>query len=90
MEMDPSKTALVLIEYQNDFTSEGGALHDAVKGVMSDSQMIANTQKVVAEARAAGVKVLHAPITFAPGYGELGDPEKVYGILKGSSTPTRS
>ncbi len=83
MEMDPDKTAVVLIEYQNDFTSEGGALHDAVKGVMDDSQMIENTRKVVAEARAAGVTVLHAPITFAPGYGELGDPDKVYGILKG-------
>ncbi len=83
MEIDPDKTAVVLIEYQNDFTSEGGALHDAVKGVMDDSQMIENTRKVVAEARAAGVTVLHAPITFAPGYGELGDPDKVYGILKG-------
>jgi nicotinamidase-related amidase len=38
---------------------------------------------VVAEARAAGVSILHAPITFAPGYGELGDPDRVYGILKG-------
>jgi ureidoacrylate peracid hydrolase len=28
--MDPEKTALVLIEYQNDFTSEGGTLHQAV------------------------------------------------------------
>ena len=83
MEMDPDKTAVVLIEYQNDFTSEGGALHDAVKGVMDDTKMIENTRKVVAEARAAGVTVLHAPITFAPGYGELGDPDKVYGILKG-------
>jgi nicotinamidase-related amidase len=83
MEMDPRTTAVVLIEYQNDFTSEGGALHDAVKGVMESSQMIANTQKVVAGARAAGVQVLHAPITFAPLYGELGDPDKVYGILKG-------
>ena len=45
--------------------------------------MIENTRKVVAEARAAGATVLHAPITFAPGYGELGDPDKVYGILKG-------
>ncbi len=32
--MDPKKTAVVLIEYQNDFTSDGGALHDAVKDVM--------------------------------------------------------
>jgi nicotinamidase-related amidase len=32
--MDPKHTAVVLIEYQNDFTSEGGTLHDAVKPVM--------------------------------------------------------
>ena len=25
--MDPKTTALVLIEFQNDFTSEGGTLH---------------------------------------------------------------
>jgi ureidoacrylate peracid hydrolase len=27
MPMDPTTTAVVLIEYQNDFTSEGGVLH---------------------------------------------------------------
>ena len=32
--MDPKSTAVVLIEYQNDFTSEGGTLHEAVKPVM--------------------------------------------------------
>jgi hypothetical protein len=25
--LDPKTTAVVLIEYQNDFTSDGGALH---------------------------------------------------------------
>ena len=83
MDVDPAKTALVLIEYQNDFTTDGGALHDAVKGVMDDSNMLANTQALVDEARKAGATVIHAPITFAPGYGELGNPDKVYGILKG-------
>ena len=83
MDVDPTKTALVLIEYQNDFTTDGGALHDAVKGVMDDSNMLANTQALVDEARKAGATVIHAPITFAPGYGELGNPDKVYGILKG-------
>ena len=34
MSIDPKRTAVVLIEYQNDFTSEGGALHGAVAGVM--------------------------------------------------------
>ena len=34
MAIDPKRTAVVLIEFQNDFTSEGGALHEAVSGVM--------------------------------------------------------
>ena len=83
MDVDPAKTAIVLIEYQNDFTTDGGALHDAVKGVMDDSGMLAKSQRVVDEARKAGATVIHAPITFAPGYGELGNPDNVYGILKG-------
>src|SRR5690242_17207741 len=45
--MDPKKTALVLIEYQNDFTTPGGTLHDAVKGVMASTNMLANTIETV-------------------------------------------
>ncbi len=41
--MEPEKTALVLIEYQNDFTSDGGTLHQAVKPVMDSTNMLANT-----------------------------------------------
>jgi nicotinamidase-related amidase len=52
--MDPEKTALVLIEYQNDFTSEGGTLHQAVKPVMDSTNMLANTVETVAKARALG------------------------------------
>ena len=37
MAVDPRHTAVVLIEYQNDFTSEGGALHGAVKDVMEST-----------------------------------------------------
>ena len=32
--MDASTSAVVLIEFQNDFTTEGGALHGAVADVM--------------------------------------------------------
>jgi nicotinamidase-related amidase len=83
MDVNPSRTALVLIEYQNDFTTDGGALHGAVSGVMEETGMLDNSRRVLDEARRAGATVVHAPISFAPGYGELGDPEKVYGILKG-------
>ncbi len=81
MPIDSKTTALVLIEYQNDFTSQGGILHDAVKEVMAKTDMLANTKRVIEGARTAGTTVMHAPISFAEGYGELS--AKPYGILKG-------
>lgn len=81
MNLDPSTTALVLIEYQNEFTSEGGVLHNAVAEVMKATNMLDNTVKLVDAARKSGTAIMHAPITFAAGYGEL--TRHPYGILKG-------
>ncbi|MEU6557046.1 cysteine hydrolase [Streptomyces sp. NPDC046915] len=81
LELDPAKTAIVLIEYQNEFTSDGGVLNGAVADVMQRTGMLANTVALVDAARQAGVSIMHAPITFAEGYGEL--TRHPYGILKG-------
>lgn len=81
MPINPKRTAVVLIEFQNDFTSEGGALHDAVSEVMEQTGMLENARTLVEAARAAGATIVHAPITFTAGYGELS--ESPYGILKG-------
>lgn len=79
--MDPNRTALVLIEFQNDFTSDGGALHGAVAESMQTTGMLANAVRTSDAARAAGAAVVHCPISFAGGYREItGSP---YGILKG-------
>jgi len=79
--MDPKTTAVVLIEYQNDFTSDGGSLHEAVKPVMDETHMLANTVETVRQARALGATIIHAPITFTDDYHELNP--SPYGILKG-------
>ncbi len=79
--MNPKTTAIVLIEYQNDFTTSGGAFHEAVKDVMQANGMLGNTIAMVDKARAAGASIMHVPITFADGYPELGS--HPYGILKG-------
>ncbi|MCG2802298.1 MAG: cysteine hydrolase [Cellulomonas sp.] len=79
--MNPETTALVMIEFQNDFTSEGGALHDAVKDSMGSTGMLDNARRALDAARAAGVTVIHSPISFAPGYHEI--TSHPYGILKG-------
>jgi ureidoacrylate peracid hydrolase len=79
--MDPKHTALVLIEYQNDFTTEGGTLHAAVAPVMESTNMLANTVETVKKARELGASVIFAPITFTDDYHELSP--QPYGILKG-------
>ena len=81
MSIDPTTTAVVLIEYQNDFTSEGGALHGAVEGVMQETGMLSNTRAVVEAARSAGATIMYAPIMFQEGYNEIS--KHPYGILKG-------
>jgi ureidoacrylate peracid hydrolase len=77
---DPKRTAVVLIEYQNDFTSEGGALHGAVQDVMASTGMLENTRRLVEAVRAAGATIIHAPIAYVQGYRELA--LHPYGILK--------
>lgn len=79
--MDVTKTALVLIEFQNDFTTPGGVQHEAVRAVMDQADMLTHSRAVLDGARAAGVTVMHAPISFADGYPEI--PADPYGILAG-------
>lgn len=79
--MDPKITALLLIEFQNDFTTKGGVQHDAVAPVMAQTNMLGNSQQTLEEARAKGVTILHAAISFAEGYPEIA--LEPYGILAG-------
>ena len=79
--MDPKTTALVLIEFQNDFTSEGGTLHGAVAEVMAATDTVGHAQQALAAAHEAGATVIHSPISFQPGYYEIS--AHPYGILKG-------
>lgn len=79
--MDAATTALVLIEFQNDFVSPGGALHEAVKETMDQLDTVPNAIRAAEATRAAGATVIHSPITFQKGYHEITD--HPYGILKG-------
>ena len=78
-DVDAKKTAVVFIEYQNEFTTEGGKLHEAVKGTMGG--MIGTSVGVAEAARAAGATVMHAPISFKEDASD--NPNKGVGILAG-------
>eukprot|EP01025_Chloroclados_australasicus_P018070 TRINITY_DN19353_c0_g2_i2.p1 TRINITY_DN19353_c0_g2~~TRINITY_DN19353_c0_g2_i2.p1 ORF type:complete len:230 (-),score=13.12 TRINITY_DN19353_c0_g2_i2:68-757(-) len=77
--LNPAQTAVVLIEFQNDFVSPGGTLHEAVKDVMQSTNMLQNACSLVEKMREKGALIVHAPIVFSDDYRELA-PEP-YGIL---------
>lgn len=79
--LNPKETGVVFIEFQNEFTTEGGALHDAVKGCMEETKTLENSKALLDASRAAGCTVIHVPIVFDEGHGEINS--KPYGILAG-------
>lgn len=79
--MNPKETAVVLIEFQNEFASPSGGLYEAVKEVLEKNQTIPNTVDLVAKARAKGVQLIYVPIAFSEDYREM--QPVPFGILKG-------
>jgi nicotinamidase-related amidase len=79
--LDPSAAAFVFIEYQNEFCSPGGKLHDAVKDCMEQTNMLENSIKAMTAAREAGCTIIHCPIDFEPGHPEIS--KTPYGVLAG-------
>ncbi len=66
--MKAKETAVILIEFQNEFCKEGGKLHDGVKGEMARQGTIANAMKLAEGARKKGAKVIYAPFVFNENY----------------------
>ena len=80
-QLKPEETAVVLIEFQNEFTTQGGKLHDAVKGVMENTNMLAKSKAFMDAAREKGCTIVHCPIAFDKGHPEIS--KNPYGILAG-------
>ena len=66
--MKAKETAVVLIEFQNDFCKEGGKLHDGVKSEIDRQGTISNAVKLSEEARKKGAMVIHSPFVFNEEY----------------------
>jgi nicotinamidase-related amidase len=77
----PSKTAFVMIEYQNEFCSPGGKFHDAVKECMDATNMLPKSIQTIDAARSMGCTIIHCPINFENGHAEISNTP--YGILAG-------
>ena len=62
--MNSKETALILIEFQNDFCSENGKLFELVKDEITRNETIANATRLLSGARAKGVQIIHCPFVL--------------------------
>jgi ureidoacrylate peracid hydrolase len=77
--MKAKETAVVLIEFQNEFCKGGGILHDGVKGEIARQNTIPNAVKLAEGARKKGALVIHSPFVFNAEYYEE---NQMQGIVK--------
>ena len=58
---DPKITALLCVDFYNDFLSEGGKLWPMVKTMATELNLIGNLRTIVKTARDSGITVVHVP-----------------------------
>jgi ureidoacrylate peracid hydrolase len=69
--MKANETAIVFIEFQNDFCKEGGGFFDGVKGQIKEQNTIGNAADCLKKARGKCVTI-HCPILFEQDYRDMG------------------
>ncbi len=65
MQFDKNKTAIVLVEFQKQWT-EKGFFHSLIKNQLESRDVVKTTQMLVKEARKLGIKIVHAPLIVDP------------------------
>jgi nicotinamidase-related amidase len=84
VKLPKEKTAIVLIEPQNDFLSPGGTMYAHIKEQLRDRHVIANLQNLLNNARGKVAKIFYVPFyAFQPGFPELKKGGPAYDGLRG-------
>jgi ureidoacrylate peracid hydrolase len=81
VEIDPSRTALVVIDMQNAFGSKGGMFDKAAIDITGIQEAVPPTAAAVEGARRAGIKVVWIKMGFQPDLSDLGAEDVPNGFL---------
>ncbi|PVG80625.1 cysteine hydrolase [Nocardioides gansuensis] len=73
-EFDPSATAVVVVDMQNDFGSRGGMFDRAGIDIAEVQAIVPNIREVLGAARASGVLVVYLKMAFQPDLADSGYP----------------
>ena len=75
--LDPAKTAVIVVDMQNDFGSKGGMFDRAGIDISGIQKAVGPTAKVLASARKAGIKIIYLKMGYKPDLSDLGAPNSV-------------
>jgi ureidoacrylate peracid hydrolase len=81
VEIDPSRTALIVVDMQNAFGSEGGMFDKAGIDITGIQHAVPPTAAAVEAARRAGIKVVWMKMGFQPDLSDLGAEDVPNGFL---------
>jgi ureidoacrylate peracid hydrolase len=70
--IEPRRTALLVVDMQNDFGSRAGMFDRAGIDITCIQQVIAPTARVIAAARTAGIQVIYLKMGFRPDLSDAG------------------
>ena len=73
-ELDPSTTAVVVVDMQNDFASPGGMFDRAGLPIAGIQAIVPNVRAVLDAARRAGILVAYLKMAFQPDLADSGYP----------------
>jgi ureidoacrylate peracid hydrolase len=75
--LDAARTAVIVVDMQNDFGSKGGMFDRAGIDISGIQRAVGPTAKVLAAARRAGIKVVYLKMGYKPDLSDLGAPNSV-------------
>jgi ureidoacrylate peracid hydrolase len=75
--LDLAKTAVIVVDMQNDFGSKGGMFDRAGIDISGIQKAIGPTAKVLTAARKANVKIIYLKMGYKPDLSDLGAPNSV-------------
>jgi ureidoacrylate peracid hydrolase len=74
---DPAKTAVIVVDMQNDFGAKGGMLDRAGLDISGIQKAATSTAKVLGAARTAGIKIIYLKMAFKPDLSDMGAPDSL-------------
>ena len=81
VEIDPARTALIVVDMQNAFGAPGGMFDKAGIDITEIQQAVAPTRAAVHAARSAGIKIVYIKMGFLPDLSDLGAEDVPNGFL---------